>query len=256
VREPAWSPTGDLIAFEATVRGGATAIDVVAPDGTGLRQVARFADVASDPVWSPDGRRLLVVDSGEARQRLYVTAVDGSSQRRLVTEDAIGFSPVWSPDGQRIAYERIVGGGCRCQRNSDIIVLSVSSRLRRRVAHAASGPTWSPTGQLITFVHQRVRPVRGCWGMAVEAVRPDGRARRRLVRYTDGPGTLAWSPDGHQFVFASDGRCQVERTYKSLPRELFIANADGSGVKQLTKPPTNVVPGTLSWQPRSSRDRG
>lgn len=58
---PAWRPTGDLIAFVVPATG---AIHVIAPDGTGHRQVsAPGASYLLGIDWSPDGKWLLAARS-------------------------------------------------------------------------------------------------------------------------------------------------------------------------------------------------
>ncbi|MFZ4816013.1 MAG: TolB family protein, partial [Phototrophicaceae bacterium] len=49
---PAWSPRGDLIAFKSN-RDGETALYVVRPDGTEVRQLVTVAPDQFPPVWSP-----------------------------------------------------------------------------------------------------------------------------------------------------------------------------------------------------------
>jgi TolB protein len=59
---PVWSPDGSLIAFTSLQNlgngQGGTGIFVVAPDGSGRKQIGERGRVAADPSWSPDGTRL------------------------------------------------------------------------------------------------------------------------------------------------------------------------------------------------------
>src|SRR5919108_1282876 len=56
----------------------------------------------------------------------------------------------------------------------------------------------------------------------------DGSARELIVRGVADHTTLSWSPDAKRLAF-SGGRTR--------PEEIFVVNVDGSGVKQLTRPP-------------------
>src|SRR5207253_2506125 len=75
----AWSPDGAWIAFVATAPGGLQVLDVVHPDGSGLRPLfsARFA---STPVWSPDSLRIAIT-GGDRRSDVWVTGLGGHTHR-------------------------------------------------------------------------------------------------------------------------------------------------------------------------------
>ena len=68
-----------------------------------------------DPVWSPDGRRLVFVRIRGGRSDIYVVDADGSRLRRLAhaiaftpkgggPSSGFGANPAWSPDGRTIAF--------------------------------------------------------------------------------------------------------------------------------------------------------
>ena len=71
-------------------------------DGSGQRNLTRDPAHDSDPVWSPDGRKIAFVRNFE----IYVMNADGSGQTNLTRNPAHDFAPAWSPDGQRIVFER------------------------------------------------------------------------------------------------------------------------------------------------------
>jgi hypothetical protein len=79
-----WSPTGDLIAFTSKLRAGGQ-VWVVAPDGTGLRQLTDGSDGSTSivPMWSPDGQALTFQRDLDDQVTLWTMASDGSSQRQL-----------------------------------------------------------------------------------------------------------------------------------------------------------------------------
>jgi dipeptidyl aminopeptidase/acylaminoacyl peptidase len=101
---PAWSPSGDRIAFTFEEPGWYE-ISVAASDGSGLRRLTRDQADFSGLVWSPDGGALLA--SRARRGRTDLVVVDAASGE--VTTLAAGGSWTdarWLPDGSVAAlYE-------------------------------------------------------------------------------------------------------------------------------------------------------
>jgi Tol biopolymer transport system component len=86
-------------------------------------------------------------------------------------------------------------------------------------------PDWSRTTKRIVFTRYRIRGGRPA-APKIWAVDPDG---SNLVQLTRGPTPdflPAWSPDGRKIAFTREVRG---------PAEIFVMNADGSGVTQLTR---------------------
>jgi Tol biopolymer transport system component len=104
---PAWSPSGDRIAFESRQADEPltqTSIYVMKPDGTGRQRLTNLPGSESAPVWSPDGQLLAFTRfGGGAACTLNVMRSDGSDQLAIVAEDDVGgcpSDPAWSPVGE------------------------------------------------------------------------------------------------------------------------------------------------------------
>ena len=126
---PAWSPSGDRIAF--VTKGNLWVAD---SDGTHRGEITRDAD---DPAWSPNGRRLAFTRKGH----VYTVRVDGLDERPL----AAGAHPAWTPDGDRIAFDRDAQ--------------TVSVRWYGGDAHVLTDgedPAFSPTGQLAVVQYGQI----------------------------------------------------------------------------------------------------
>jgi TolB protein len=86
--------------------------------------------------------------------------------------------------------------------------------LRRGTPNFLSAPTWSPDGQTIAVS-----------GLFINA---DGSGRRNVAREWGLDGLPVWSPNGRKIAFmrawGSDG-------------DIYVMNADGSGLRRLTRTP-------------------
>lgn len=92
-RCPAWSPTGDRIAFLAP--GGS--VWIMNSDGSSRHQVAPAASGCID--WSPSSRIIF------SNNVLYSVKPDGTDLRQLTSNNYLGIlNPRWEPDGQSIIF--------------------------------------------------------------------------------------------------------------------------------------------------------
>ena len=91
--DPAWSPDGRSIAFQA----GDGQIVTVRLAGGRRRLIA--SEGAYEPAWSPDGRLIAYQNQGE----LFVANADGSGHARRLAGDA--GHPSWAPDSRRLVFE-------------------------------------------------------------------------------------------------------------------------------------------------------
>ena len=93
---PAWSPTGDVIAFDSTEGGWP---DVVAVN-LGDKRTVNLADQPTQSefaAWSPDGSMIAFVADRDGNTEIYVMNADGTEQTRLTFNDANDTAPAWSP---------------------------------------------------------------------------------------------------------------------------------------------------------------
>ena len=196
---PAWSPDGRKIAFERPRRDRnaegdiiRSEIFVVNADGSGERRLTRNTVRDSNPVWSPDGRRIAF----ESNWQLNVMNADGSGQRRLTRNGGRNFAPAWSPDGQQIVFERRLGrkkygpcSGCGKASTFEIHVMNADGTGPQRLTTKGAQPGWSPDGQKIAFMSERDG------NPEIYTMNADGSQQRNLTR-TPGwhESWPVWSP--------------------------------------------------------------
>jgi hypothetical protein len=151
----------------------------------GRGQNRLVAPGASDPAWSPDGRRLAYVAPGEGGLGdVFVADANGTHIGAIThTDDEDERSPSWSPDGRRLVFER----------EGKIAVVRADGS-KPRILTQGEEPAWSPGGRRIAF--QRAGDL---FVVAAAGGRP--RALTTSVSWELSP---AWSPDGRRLVFASD----------------------------------------------------
>lgn len=95
---PAWSPTGEWIAFSGRAHNK-DKMDIFLVDVTGgqLRQLTKGEGSNEDPAWSPDGRFLAFSSTRGKRSQIWVMDSDGSAPRLMADVPGASLTPHWSP---------------------------------------------------------------------------------------------------------------------------------------------------------------
>ncbi len=184
--DPAWSPDGSLIAFDAD-RGDYPAkqgIYVMDGDGANLRRVTSLPANAENelaPRFSPDGSRLVFARyRGKGRAEtaaLFTVRLDGGSPHQLTSFSIHAGDADWSPDGKRIVFEAYPNPDAY----GDVYLVSakggrVLNLTRNPAGQAGSAdPVWSPDGRRILFLDNRRVGGQGRTGLAT--MNPDGSGR-------------------------------------------------------------------------------
>jgi Tol biopolymer transport system component len=143
---PAWSPTGEWIAYATWMTGRALAaysdLGIVSPDGTQQRTLV--ASHASAGRWSPDGRQLAYVDGDNGfiphPRHIAVTGLSGEGPSILVDGNAdstVNFGPVWTADGSHIVFSRSPVG---VPDSSEILIVSAGGGGLRQLTGLPGNP--------------------------------------------------------------------------------------------------------------------
>jgi TolB protein len=191
------------------------------------------------PAISPDGERI----AWSAADGLYLQDLGDLGLTKLADIQRPGWLS-WSPDGGRLAFAARVG-------TLQLYRIDVDSGEILQLTHAvgedaveAFAPSWSPRGNEIAF---HMLDANGLQLMLVQA---DGSGLRKLADWVSpgqvyDPGLQAapvWAPGGGSLAYAGASAAG--------DLDLFLAAADGSGVRNLTDTPGD------DWDPAWSPDGG
>jgi Tol biopolymer transport system component len=219
----AWSPEGDRLAFVERV-GGWYQIHVI--DASGGEPVRLFPHEAnqSELAWSAEGR-IAHISSGAALFSPIELRIDGESV------PAPGLSghirPAWPSGSSHVLLSTSGSRVLSLLRLSDGVMAPLIE-----VTGRAVDPIYSRGGVRLAFVH--ITSVQSDRGEGdVWMAESDGRDLRQLTSgHPDRRPT--WSPDGLRLAFVRD-------------HQLFVINADGSGIAQIRQGPGTVD--DVAWAP-------
>jgi len=153
---------------------------------------------------------------------------DGTNRIQLTNFQATAFYPSISPDGNTVYFSSRQDGGF------EIYSISLNGGEATRLTNnigSLYGPELSPNGERVIFANQG----NGLWLM-----RPDGKNPHALTDRDDIDPT--WSPDGAMIAFASS---------RAGDRQLFVMNADGTNIRQVTN--LDAMGGRSSFSPDGLR---
>ncbi len=235
-RDPSPSPDGTQVVFAVSQTHPTTGqpqndLYIVNRNGLNMRHLTRMPGLEDEPVWSPDGRKILfhATDEGTQRSDLWTVNVDGTGLTNLTA--AIGAtmtdkrSPAWSFDGARIAFVGAVGG------QHKIWIMNADGSNPMRITHDSgfdSSPSWSPTGDRIAF--SRYNAAQPTFGEDIMIVPVATGVVQRLPRSGD-QRQPAWSPDGHYIAVTGSAQSGHD------PQHIYTMRPDGTGFRLRTVNP-------------------
>jgi Tol biopolymer transport system component len=145
--ESTWSRRG-LIAYETRVSGSyRNEVCVKRPVPEATPDCIGFADATvSDPSWSPNGRRMMVMytpNQGQGDFEIWTVRPDGTVLTRAVRENV---SQVFSPNGRLLAFNRPRFAGQPPLEYEDLFVMHPDGTGARRVVRGGqvNSPDWQP----------------------------------------------------------------------------------------------------------------
>lgn len=222
-------PGEPLVAFHSDPAGRDDTY-VMTPDGREPVAVTDGMETIAQPLWSPDGTRLVVECCTSAHGRLFLVDGPGADPVELAPEVDEATAPAWSPDGRAIAFESIADGG--------VYVVDVGGAEPGAPVRlvAGAGPSWSPDGSRLAFF-------AGEGGnLDIYSAASDGSDVTRLTNDPAADHSPIWSPAGGRIAFVSE---------RDGDQDVFVMAADGTGETDVS---SNAAPDDFpAWSPDGRR---
>lgn len=168
---------------------------------------------------------------------VYIVNVDGTGLTNLTNNSAPDTLSdrvtAWSPDGAKLVFNSFRDG------NFEIYVMNADGTQPINLTQRHgwdSDPTWSPDGNRIAFVafsdgHRSV-------GISVMNSDGSGMTQLTLASALTLHTLPVWSPEGIRIAF---------EVYQDAQSEVYVMNADGSGLRNLTN--NQFFDYFSAWQP-------
>ena len=178
-------------------------------EGNNLRKIVDKSFGFPVPTRSNSGEQLLFLMDG-----LYFVGIDGTG---LTLIEGANGNAGWSPDDKQIAYIKYSGDS---RETSELFLYNIADKTHTLLQAGGNDKAWvnfSPNGKQIAYSAYNGNSTD------IYTINIDGKNNQLLIQNGYCP---IWSPKGDKIAYLAFGQDRSS--------QIFVANADGSGQKQLT----------------------
>ncbi len=233
---PVWIGGGRKIAFRIRLHGqDCEEVLTMAANGREPEVVTCLSrDYRDEAIaWSPDGEHLAIARRAASLSALTILDSTGIVEDEFYFPDTVwGLS--WSPDSMQLAVTLDSADSLQ------LIQPGLPRQILKPETLAFGQPAWSPAGDRFAFLCVSSERINIC------TLNTDGTNHQRIEFPPGFPylkHSLSWSPRGDSLLF--------EAVQPSGYNDLFLVNADGTGLRQITfHPAADTHP---AWSPDGSQ---
>ena len=231
--------------------------DEKAPRLKNIRQLT-FGGQNAEAYWSPDGERLIFQSTrdGHKCDQIYIMKADGSAVRMVSTGKGVTTCGYFLADGKHIVYASTHEAGPECPPRPDrskgyvwpvhpgydIYLATDEGKIVKKLTDADG---YDAEATVNWKTDRIVYTSKSSGDLDLWTMKTDGSGKKRLTTALGYDGGAFYSRDGKKIVWRAHHPApgEARARYLDLLRqnlttpmkmELFIADADGSNVRQLT----------------------
>jgi Tol biopolymer transport system component len=229
-----WSPDEKMLAYWAFSKNGSMDIFFINPDGSNIRQLTNTNSQDSDPLFSPDGSKLLWHNENS----MYIYEMNTDTKKALGMKSA---ESAWAPDSSKVVFSGMVITIINSDGSNPVIL---SSKIKNWFFMDYRDPVFSPDGKWVLYhSYGYEKDGTGIESTFYWIAPADGSLPQQMIAKKVQSGDARWSPDSQYIIFHG-----IPANSDDLAAGNYAVHPDGSGLITLSEKETGMLTGL--WQPQ------